>query len=133
MRLKQILVQQLAWYKFCTIEFKFFSVKKFQFRTHCLRIIHYMKKMRGLSWQWNQALMTKRHQGQLKKYESWEPVWSYQLNSIANSAHLPHFWVCSCGVRTPYGVLLSKCHSSTFQNFSIFGHGSTCLDKFWPI
>ena len=28
------------------------------FMSHCLRKNYYMKKVRGLSWQWNQALMT---------------------------------------------------------------------------
>ena len=27
--------------------------------------------------------------GQLKKWKSWEPFWSYQLNNTANPAHLP--------------------------------------------
>ena len=43
------------------------SAWKELFKAHCLRTIYYMKKMRGFSWQWNQALMTNRHQGQLKK------------------------------------------------------------------
>ena len=33
-----------------------------------------------------------RHPGQLKKWKSWEPFWSYQLNSTANPAHLPQNW-----------------------------------------
>jgi hypothetical protein len=28
----------------------------------------------------------------LKKWKSWEPFWSYKLNSTANSAHLPQNW-----------------------------------------
>jgi hypothetical protein len=33
--------------------------------------------------------MNIRLPGQLKKLKSWEPFWSYQLNSTANLAHLP--------------------------------------------
>ena len=35
--------------------------------------------------------MYNRHPWPLKKSKSWGPFWSYQLNSIANSAHLAHF------------------------------------------
>ena len=30
--------------------------------------------------------------GQLKKLKSWEPFWSYQINSTANRANLPQNW-----------------------------------------
>ena len=30
--------------------------------------------------------------GKWKKIKSWEPFWSYQLNSSADSAHLPQNW-----------------------------------------
>jgi len=33
-----------------------------------------------------------QHPWQLKKSKSREPFWSYQLNSTANSAHLPQNW-----------------------------------------
>jgi hypothetical protein len=33
--------------------------------------------------------MNSRHPWQLKKSKSWEPFWSYQLNSTVNPAHLP--------------------------------------------
>ena len=36
--------------------------------------------------------MNHRHPWQLKKSKSWEPFWSYQLNSTANPAHLPQNW-----------------------------------------
>ena len=35
--------------------------------------------------------MNIRHKGQLKKLKSWRLLWSYQLNSNANSAHFAHF------------------------------------------
>ena len=38
--------------------------------------------------------MNYRHPWQLKKSKSWEPFWSYQLNSTANPAHLPQNWQC---------------------------------------
>jgi hypothetical protein len=31
-------------------------------------------------------------QDKLKKFKSWEPFWSYHLNSTANPAHLPQNW-----------------------------------------
>ena len=37
--------------------------------------------------------MSNRQLWQLKKSKSWGLLWSYQLNSIANSAHLGHFEV----------------------------------------
>ena len=36
--------------------------------------------------------MNNRHPWQVKKSKSWEPFWSYQLNSTANPAHLPQIW-----------------------------------------
>ena len=32
------------------------------------------------------------HPGELEKWKSWGPFWSYQLNSTANPAHLPQNW-----------------------------------------
>ena len=34
--------------------------------------------------------MSNQHLWQSKKLKSWRPFWSYQLNSTANSVHLPH-------------------------------------------
>ena len=48
--------------------------------------------MRALGSQWISNKMNIRHPGQLKKWKSWEPFWSYQLNSTANPAHLPQNW-----------------------------------------
>ena len=50
-----------------------------------------MKKMRGLSRQWNQAPLTNRHQGQLKKIKILGAVLELPAKSTANQAHLPHF------------------------------------------
>ena len=36
--------------------------------------------------------MNIQHPWQLKKSKSWEPFWSYQLNSTANPANLPQNW-----------------------------------------
>ena len=36
--------------------------------------------------------MNYRHPWQLKKSKSWQPVWSYQINSTANPDHLPQNW-----------------------------------------
>jgi hypothetical protein len=48
--------------------------------------------MRGHGSQWISNKINIRHPGQLKKLKSWEPFWSYQLNSTANPAHLPQAW-----------------------------------------
>ena len=62
------------------------------FYPHCLRINKYVQKMKGLRSQWNSAQINNRHPYQLKKLKSWEPFWSYLLNSTANPAHLPQNW-----------------------------------------
>ena len=46
----------------------------------------------GLQWQWISHKINIRHPWQLKKSKSWEPFWSYQLNSTADLANLAHFW-----------------------------------------
>ena len=48
--------------------------------------------MRGHGSQWISNKINIRHLGQLKKWKSWEPFGSYQLNSTANPAHLPQNW-----------------------------------------
>ena len=48
--------------------------------------------MRAHRSQWVSYKINFRHQGQLKKLKSWEPFWSYQLNSTANQANLPQNW-----------------------------------------
>ena len=48
-----------------------------------------MAKKRAHGTQWISHKMYNRHPLQLKKSKSWEPFGSYQLNSIANPAHLP--------------------------------------------
>ena len=45
--------------------------------------------------QWISHKMNYRHPRQLKKSKSWEPFWSYQLNSFVNPAHLPQNWAKS--------------------------------------
>ena len=48
--------------------------------------------MRGYGSQWFSHKINDRHPLQLKKSKSWEPFWSYQLNSTANPAHIPQNW-----------------------------------------
>ena len=48
--------------------------------------------MRGHGSQWISNKINIRHPGQLKKWKSWEPFESYQLNSTTNPAHLPQHW-----------------------------------------
>ena len=49
-------------------------------------------KMWGNKLQWISHKINIRRPGQLKKTKTWEPFWSYQLNSTANPAHLPQNW-----------------------------------------
>ena len=49
-----------------------------------------VKKCEGIS-QWFSHKMNNRHPLQLKKSKSWEPFWSYQLNSTADLANLAQF------------------------------------------
>ena len=55
-----------------------------------------MSKISGHGSQWISNKINIRQPGQLKKWKSWEPFWSYQRNSTANPAHLlqiwPNFW-----------------------------------------
>jgi hypothetical protein len=54
--------------------------------------------------------MKYRHPWQLKKSKSWEPFWSYQLNSTANLAHLPQNWAKLAKSAVLFkGQLISKC------------------------
>jgi hypothetical protein len=48
--------------------------------------------MRGHGSQWISNKIKILHPEQLKKLKSWEPFWSYQLNSTANPAHLSQNW-----------------------------------------
>ena len=45
----------------------------------------------GHKWQWISHRMNNRHPWQLKKIKSWDPFWSYQLNSTADLANLAQF------------------------------------------
>ena len=58
-------------------------------RPHYLRMNYYIQKIGELRSQWNSAQMNNRHPWQLKKIYILGAFWSYQLNSTANSAHLP--------------------------------------------
>ena len=49
--------------------------------------------MRGHGSQWISNKINIQHPGELKKSKSWEPFWSYQLNSTADLANLAHFEV----------------------------------------
>ena len=51
-----------------------------------------IEQMRGHGSQWFSHKMNNRHPLQLKKWKSWEPFGSYQLNTTANPAHLPQNW-----------------------------------------
>ena len=48
--------------------------------------------MRALNGQWMSAKMMVWHHWQLKKSKSWGPFLGHQLNSTANSAHIPRKW-----------------------------------------
>ena len=57
-----------------------------------LSIAKILSKMHGHGSQWFSHKMNNRHPLQLKKSISWEPFWSYQLNSNADFANLAQFW-----------------------------------------
>ena len=57
-----------------------------------LRLNYYTHKIGGHRYHWISHKMNIRHPGQLKKWKSWGPFWSYQLNITANPAHLPQNW-----------------------------------------
>ena len=67
--------------------------------------------MRGHGSQWFS------HKMQLKKSKSWEPFWSYQLNSTANPAHL-------LGVDYSFYVKIIEIHAHAFFKVIIFSIGS---------
>ena len=55
----------------------------------CLCRNYHGHKMQALRWAWKLAYINNRHQLQLKFSKSWEPFWSYQLNSPAKPADSP--------------------------------------------
>ena len=57
-----------------------------------LKLNYYTLKMWGHRLQWISHKMNIWHPEQLKKFKSQGPFWSYQLNSTANPAYLPHNW-----------------------------------------
>ena len=56
--------------------------------TYSLKIDYYVQEIGGHRSQWNSSQINNRHPWHLKKSKSWEPFWSYQLNSTANLANL---------------------------------------------
>ena len=64
--------------------------------------------MRAHGSQWVSHKINFRHPGQLKKWKSWELIWSYQLNSTANLAHVPQNWqyCLACSSRTATRILI---------------------------
>ena len=82
----------VCWHsELCTFSRLFFFV--FTLHTLAKTEIIYPKKCEGISSNtFYIRYLNIRHPGQLTKWKSWEPFWSYQLNSTANPAHLPHIW-----------------------------------------
>ena len=66
-----------------------------------------LEQMRGHGSQWFSHKMNNRHPLQLKKWKSWEPFGSYQLNTTANPAHLPQNW--------PNLAKSAECLAGSFQ------------------
>ena len=61
-------------------------------KSHWLKLKQYTQKMWGHKYQWISHKINIQQPGQLKKWKSWEPFWSYQVNTTANSAHLLQNW-----------------------------------------
>ena len=71
--------------------------------------------------QWFSHKMNNQHPLQLKKSKSWEPFWSYQLNSTANLVNLAQFWGKWAGLSTPTFSLSTlwktvRLHGKKLQN-----------------
>ena len=80
--------------------------------------------MWGQKQQWISHKINIRHPWQLKKSKSWEPFWSYQLNSTANPAHLPQNWAKLAKL----AVLFSQQLQKGSQDFDFFNcHGCRIL------
>ena len=89
--------------------------------------------------QWFSHKMTNRHLLQLKKSKSWEPFWSYQLNSTANLANLAQFWGKWAWLAVLFSLLLQN-GSQDFHFFNCLGcqifilceiHCYLCPHIFW--
>ena len=76
--------------------------------------------MRGNGSQWISNKINIRHPWQLKKSNSWEPFWSYQLNSTANPAHLPPNWAKLAKLAVLFSWQLQK-GSQDFDFFNCLG------------
>ena len=76
--------------------------------------------MWGQKQQWISHKIDIRHPWQLKKSKSWEPFWSYQLNSTANPAHLPQNWAKLAKLAVLFSWQLQK-GSQDFDFFNCHG------------
>ena len=76
--------------------------------------------MRAHGFQWITHKINTRHPGQLKKLKSWESLWSYQLNSTANPAHLPQNWAKLAKSAVLFSWWLQK-GSQDFEAFNCNG------------
>ena len=74
--------------------------------------------MRGHGSQWISHKINIWHLGQLKKWKSWEPFSSYQLNSTANPAQLPQNWA-----KYLFYVKTIESHARAFLTLNILGIG----------
>ena len=81
------------------------EIELYVYSTHCLGISYYVQKLGGGGHRsrWNSAQMNNWHPCQLKKSRCWGPLWSYLLNSTANSTHLPRKWVKGAELVVQFG------------------------------
>ena len=92
--------------------------------------------MRGHGSQWISHKINIGHTGQLKKLKSWEPFWSYQLNSTANLANFevngldwlvaPRIFIFSIVLEAEYisHVKYIETHASKFLTLNILSIGT---------
>ena len=81
--------------------------------------------MRAHGSQWISHKINIRHPEHLKKGKSWEPFWSYQLNSTANPAHLPQNWAKLAPRILIFSIAMDVDHSFYVKN--IENHARTFL------
>ena len=94
--------------------------KKTALSTLWLGLSYYAWKMRALNGQWISAKMKDWPHWQLRKSKFWGPFLSYQLNSTANPAHLPHNWAKLAKLALLFSLQLQK-GSQDFDFFNCYG------------
>ena len=67
-----------------------------------------------------------RQPWQLKKSKSWKPLWTYQLDSSANPAHLPQKWAKWAELAALFGWYTSQTAPKLTPGFHFFSIAMGC-------